>query len=112
MPLVAYTDSDDDEEEEADGHQQATEPKLAHDAVADSNSKRRQPGSDSTVRSAESGLPPLPTSFHDLYAANVRTGTSDDPSLHGGRKRQIPHVEGNWPTHVYLECRLPLLSFE
>jgi hypothetical protein len=55
-------------------------------------------------RSVDSGLPPLPSRFHDLYAVPPRMAKDDDPALHGGRKRAIPHVQGNWPTHVFVEC--------
>ena len=79
--LVDYSDSDDDNVED--------NPPV----------KKRKVDNDKAVAS----LPSLPSSFHSLYATNVRTANSDDPELHGGRTRQIAHQDGNWPTHVYLE---------
>lgn len=91
MALVQYSDSESDTE---DVDQGLSTPRPA---------KRIRRDAPPT-----SSLPPLPTAFHDLYASSTRVSVRDDPSLHGGRKRVIPHVEGNWPTHIYLECRCSL----
>ncbi|KAL4943829.1 hypothetical protein BDV06DRAFT_189071 [Aspergillus oleicola] len=85
MALVQYSDS------ESDSEQEAPPRKIIRQSKDDQG------------RKSASLLPPLPASFHDLYASGTRVSVRDDPSLHGGRKRAIPHVEGNWPTHIYLE---------
>ncbi|KAJ5083238.1 hypothetical protein N7456_012665 [Penicillium angulare] len=94
MSLVQYSDSGSDSDSDAE----LPPPKRPRHII--------QPISD---------LPPLPPTFHDLYASSTRVSVQDDPTLHGGRKRVTPHVEGNWPTHLYLEWypskeELPLLK--
>lgn len=95
MGLVEYSSSDSaSESEEAVGRHPPP-------------SKRQRTGREKTTDfagRAAPDLPPLPAAFHDLYAHTVRASTADDPSLHQGRARQIPHVAGNWPSHVYVEC--------
>jgi hypothetical protein len=95
MALVDYSDSD--SENEADIT-------VAPQTVANLKRKRADEEEIPSRSDQASRLPPLPAAFHDLYATNARVSVRDDPSLHGGRKRVTPHVEGNWPTHVYLEC--------
>jgi hypothetical protein len=90
MALVDYASSDGDENENEDS---------STTVQAATNLKRKR--EDECL----SDLPPLPSKFHDLYASTTRLSTTDDPSLHGGRKRVTPHVEGNWPTHLYIECK-------
>jgi hypothetical protein len=94
MALVLYPDSDSDNEDSTQAI--AAQPLQS---VSKSATKRKR------SESAQDDLPPLPAAFHDLYTTNSRISTSDDPSLHSGRKRAVPHVEGNWPSHVYLECK-------
>lgn len=89
MSLVQYSDSDSGSEQDVAVAAQTPKPVL----------KRKRSKADND------DLPPLPAAFHDLYSTNARVSTSDDPSLHGGRKRAVPHVDGNWPSHVYLECK-------
>jgi len=81
---------------------------LVQYSDSDSNSEPSPPRK-KIARPAQADLPPLPASFHSLYASSTRVSTKDDPSLHAGRKRAIPHVEGNWPSHLYLECMLQVL---
>ena len=91
MSLVNYSDSDSDQEPRPGQvlFQEGTRSSITSDP---SNGSVQKP-------------PPLPKEFRSLYATNVRASTSDEPDLHAGRLRQVPHVEGNWPTHVYLECK-------
>jgi len=91
MPLVEYSDSEESQKDDAP-------PITIHGAKLQKPQKRKY----SAASAAD--LPPLPDAFHDLYASAVRVSNKDDPALHGGRQRVIPHVEGNWPTHVYIEC--------
>ena len=100
MALVTYPDSDSDTNVKSDTEEEASShlvkrPRLEN---ATENIAKHSPA-------RLSSLPPLPSNFHDLYASTTRVSLSDVPSLHGGRKRVIPHVEGNWPTHIYLECK-------
>lgn len=97
MPLVDYPDSGSDDDSGGVDSNSAPTAQSAQSGL-----KRKHSHSANAI----AALPPLPSAFHDLYASNARISTSDNPSLHGGRKRAVPHVEGNWPSHVYLECKV------
>jgi hypothetical protein len=96
MALVDYVSSDEGENEDSTGFDHMPE---ASSAASEDLKRKRD-----SYQANDPELPPLPLKFHDLYASKVRVSTLDDPSLHGGRKRITPHVEGNWPSHIYIEC--------
>ena len=99
MALVDY-DSEDDDLELDSKVCSGTSP-----SVQPTDTRKRKLSNDNPI----SDLPPIPSKFHDLYASTIRVSTKDDPALHGGRQRVTPHVEGNWPTHVYIECMCSFL---
>lgn len=46
----------------------------------------------------------LPMPFLDK--ADKKEANSEDPEAHQMRVRSIPHIEGNWASHVFIDCKL------
>ncbi|KAG9300618.1 hypothetical protein G9A89_005218 [Geosiphon pyriformis] len=90
--LVDYTSSSEGESE----NEKETRGKRARTEEEEEEMRKRK---------FKQELPPLPSSFLELYTNKVFSTTKsiDDPSKHNGRIRSSPHVEGNWPTHVFVE---------
>ncbi|KAK5092045.1 poly(U)-specific 3'-to-5' RNA exonuclease [Exophiala xenobiotica] len=112
MSLIDYSDSDDDSVQTNGLKNHVSGTTIAVNAPL----KRKRQGRDNEpAQRILKPAPSLPANFHTLYATPGRASTSDDPSLHAGRQRQVPHVVGNWPSFVYLEWLPPeedLLTLE
>jgi hypothetical protein len=102
MALVDYSSSDSESDDNSGPDSHRVKRRKGSDGITAHS--RTLDGDAGSMTKDAGPMPPLPDTFHDLYASTVRQSIVDDPSLHQGRKRQVPHVVGNWPSHIYTEC--------
>lgn len=80
MNLVGYSDSSDS---------------------SDTDSEQSNYLNINTSQNVQSLKPSLPLSFHSIYTANSKFASGSH--LYDGKSRVSAHVEGSWPTHIYLQ---------
>ncbi|WVW80048.1 hypothetical protein I302_102021 [Kwoniella bestiolae CBS 10118] len=98
MPLVEYdssSDSDPDPDQEHEDRQ------IISNGRTKPKDQKRSESDEMIVRpmKRQRTLPSLPDTFE--------TAPKDDPSLHQGRRRTRPYVDGEYNTHVYLSLSIP-----
>ncbi|KAF2452690.1 hypothetical protein BDY21DRAFT_375383 [Lineolata rhizophorae] len=121
--LVAYPDSESDEESRPAGVEKDVEMEdvAANGAPASTTAAPPAPTtttttfspssapvpaqsiSGSTAAPSRDALPALPAHLDTAYAVPRRVATTDDPELHGGQERDVGHAEGMYPTFVMVE---------
>jgi hypothetical protein len=70
-----------------------------------SDSSEDEKEGDDTLKKEVKRKLPMPFKADDDYddaAKKVKTNESDQ---HQGRTRTIPHQEGNWPSHIFIDCK-------
>ncbi|KAF9167313.1 poly(U)-specific 3'-to-5' RNA exonuclease [Actinomortierella ambigua] len=110
MSLVQYGSSSEDSSED-EGHVSSNaiaSLSKSEPEVVKNGKKRTREDSDvqniSKKGKSKPSLPPLPTALRGLFQERERA--PDDPSLHQGRTRSKPHVDGIWATTVYIDIPL------
>lgn len=88
--LVEYSSSESENEEQAEATVQPAMPKVTVVQLAKPRTNK---------------LPML------LETKSLNSQQKESPEEHQMRTRSIPHVEGNWVTHVFIDCKLGILSF-
>jgi len=127
LGIVTYSDSEEDDDchlkpiqrnasqhevkslESDDVNKTTTNNVVGNDQVPHESGDKSESESDSDIEEQVSKTAelPLPDVFnsHQTFGKCVRKRKKREGDEHGGRKRTFDHVEGNWPTCVYVSLQ-------
>lgn len=110
--IQGYSSSDDDQSSKSDHHPEV----VLQERLEHSNKRSRitpaayNPAGCNTQRHSFPQAAELlsePQANLEFLTAQYVPNSQDQSSKHQGRKRQFPHIEGNFATHVYIEANIP-----